>query len=36
MDISGYLWAVAKAVMARLRSPTRDERMDQDQGKNQD
>lgn len=36
MDISGYLWVVAKDVMARLRSPTRDGRMDQDQGKNQD
>ncbi|SDL38297.1 Uncharacterised protein [Sphingobacterium mizutaii] len=30
MDISGYLWVVAKDVMARLRSPTRDGRIDQD------
>lgn len=36
MDISGYLWAVAKDVMARLRSPTRDERMDQELVLNQD
>ena len=36
MDISGYLWVVANDVMVRLRSPTRDGRIDQELVLNQD